>query len=124
MLDHLGFAVSDINLSKAFYDASLAPLGAKAVMAVEVPGYTGYGYGRDKPDLWIGTAGAPLTGLHVAIAAETRAQVDAFYAAAMAAGARDNGPPGLRPHYHPNYYAAFVYDPDGNNLEAVCHKPG
>ena len=79
--------------------------------------------GSGKPDFWIGDAPVATGHLHLAFAAKDRAAVDAFYAAAIAAGARDNGAPGLRPHYHPNYYGAFVFDPDGLNVEAVCHMP-
>ena len=126
MLDHIGFPVSDFARSVAFYDAVLAPLGARRIMEVtaEMTGGAAHaGYGVQKPDFWIGTGDALKGRLHVAFSAESRAAVDAFYAAAMAAGATDNGPPGLRPHYHPNYYGAFVLDPDGHNIEAVCHKP-
>jgi catechol 2,3-dioxygenase-like lactoylglutathione lyase family enzyme len=126
MLDHIGFPVSDFARSVAFYDAALAPLGARRLMEVtaEMTGDAAHaGYGVQKPDFWIGTGDALKGRLHVAFTAENRAAVDAFYAAAMAAGAADNGPPGLRPHYHPNYYGAFVLDPDGHNIEAVCHKP-
>ncbi len=129
MLDHMGFPTVDYEKSKAFYDKALAPLGIEVVMSVsaeETGGDAFAGYGSDgKPDFWVAT-GRPageIMHLHVAFAAKDRATVDAFYAAAMAAGGRDNGGPGLRPHYHPNYYAAFVLDPDGNNIEAVCHKP-
>jgi catechol 2,3-dioxygenase-like lactoylglutathione lyase family enzyme len=124
MLDHIGFTVSDFDRSKAFYDAAFAPLEVKEIARVEVGGFPIIGYGRTKPDLWIGADGKPMASLHVAITAETRAQVDGFWAAAVAAGGRDNGKPGIRAIYHPDYYAAFVYDPDGNNVEAVCHKPG
>lgn len=130
MLDHIGFQVADFAKSRAFYDAALAPLGVARVMEVTLAetngAYEGAGYGvAGKPYFWIGAGGAaPLTGrLHVAFAAVNRAAVDAFYAAAMAAGATDNGPPGIRAHYHPTYYGAFVLDPDGHNIEAVCHKP-
>lgn len=130
MLDHIGFQVSDYARSRAFYDAALAPLGLSCVMEVTRAetngGYEGAGYGAaGKPSFWIGAGGGvALTGrLHVAFVAASRAAVDAFYAAAMAAGATDNGPPGLRAHYHPSYYGAFVLDPDGHNIEAVCHKP-
>jgi catechol 2,3-dioxygenase-like lactoylglutathione lyase family enzyme len=83
------------------------------------------GFGRDgKPSFWLGTGAHPSGPAHIAFAAATRAEVDAFYKAAIAAGARDNGPPGIREHYHPSYYGAFVLDPDGNNIEAVCHTPG
>jgi len=127
MLDHVGLPVSDYACSRAFYERALAPLGLGVVMEVtseESGGYDGAGFGRDgKPVFWIGN-GEPLRGrLHVAFAAANRAAVDAFHAAALAAGGRDNGAPGLRPHYHPGYYGAFVLDPDGHNIEAVCHKP-
>jgi catechol 2,3-dioxygenase-like lactoylglutathione lyase family enzyme len=127
MLDHVGFAVSDIEASRAFYDAALAPLGLAVIMTV-TPEETGkgsaHGYGAEgNPFFWIGDNERVGEGTHVAFAASTRALVDAFYAAAMASGGRDNGPPGIRSHYHPNYYAAFVLDPDGINVEAVCHSP-
>jgi catechol 2,3-dioxygenase-like lactoylglutathione lyase family enzyme len=124
MIDHLGFTVSDIARSKAFYDAAFAPLGVTPMMTVEAHGFPIYGYGRTKPDFWISADQLPMRSLHVALTAESRAQVDAFHAAALAAGGRDNGPPGIRAQYHPNYYGAFVFDPDGNNIEAVCHRPG
>lgn len=126
MLDHIGFPVSDFARSKAFYAKALAPLGYTIVMEVALSedggdGYAGFGAGR--PQFWIGT-GKPLQGrLHVAFAARTRAEVRAFYDAAIAAGGIDNGAPGLRPHYHENYYGAFVLDPDGHNVEAVNHLP-
>jgi catechol 2,3-dioxygenase-like lactoylglutathione lyase family enzyme len=125
MLDHIGFGVSDIARSKAFYLAALAPLGYGVVMEFTPgPGEQHVGFGPPgRPQFWIGT-GAVLKGsLHTAFAAKNRAEVDAFYRAAMAAGGKDNGPPGLRVHYHPNYYGAFVFDPDGHNVEAVCHTP-
>jgi catechol 2,3-dioxygenase-like lactoylglutathione lyase family enzyme len=123
-LDHVAISTADYARSLAFYEAALAPLGIKTHMKFEGEEGNVAGLGSDQPFLWIGDGGA-LTGgrVHIALSAESRAQVDAFYAAAMAAGARDNGPPGLRPHYHATYYAAFVYDPDGHNIEAVCHKP-
>ena len=131
MIDHLGISVRDYDRSRAFYLAVLAPLGAAVI--IEVPanvtgdGSRHAGFGRDgKPTFWIGErADAKVThdGLHVAFVADTRAAVDAFHAAAIAAGATDNGAPGIRPHYHPNYYGAFVIDPDGHNVEAVCHRP-
>lgn len=128
MLDHIGLSVADLPRSRAFYDAVMPTIGASCVMAVtaaETGGtYEGAGYGRDgKPSFWIGTGGRTKGSLHVAFVASTRAAVDAFHAAALAAGATDNGAPGLRPHYHPNYYGAFVLDPDGHNIEAVCHLP-
>jgi catechol 2,3-dioxygenase-like lactoylglutathione lyase family enzyme len=127
MIDHIGFAVSDLARSKAFYLKALAPLGVTAVMEVtpeQTGGGGGVGMGREgKPYFWFSDRQPVGSGLHVAFPAQTRAAVDAFYAAAMAAGGRDNGPPGPRPHYHANYYGAFVLDPDGNNIEAVCHTP-
>jgi catechol 2,3-dioxygenase-like lactoylglutathione lyase family enzyme len=127
MLDHIGLAVADFDRAKAFYRAALKPLGLGVVMEVtagETGGDAHAGFGDEgKPFFWIGTGAKPRGGVHVAFAAQTRAEVDAFYAAAIAAGGRDNGAPGLRPHYHPNYYGAFVFDPDGNNIEAVCHRP-
>jgi len=126
MLDHVGFPVSDFARSKDFYTRALAPLGIKLIMHVSLSndnedGYAGFGISR--PGFWIGT-GKPLVGrLHVAFAASSRAEVRAFYEAAIAAGGIDNGAPGLRPHYHENYYGAFVLDPDGHNVEAVNHMP-
>ena len=125
MLDHIGFPVTDFARSKAFYESALAPLGYRVVKEMMLSeGEDGYaGFGADRPQFWIGT-GKPLQGrLHVAFAAKSRAEVRAFYEAAMAAGGVDNGAPGLRPHYHENYYGAFVLDPDGHNIEAVNHLP-
>lgn len=126
MIDHVGYSVSDLVRSRAFYEKALAPLGIKVVMEV-TPEMTGgddahLGFGIDHPDFWIGTGKKAETGVHLAFRANSRNEVDAFYAAAMAAGGTDNGKPGLRPHYHEHYYGAFVRDPDGNNIEAVCHK--
>ena len=119
MIDHIGIAVTDTAVSKAFFTKALAPLGYVVVMEFEEV----VGMGVDgKPDFWM-QAGAPGQSLHVAFHCENRKSVDAFYHAAIAAGGKDNGGPGLRPHYHPNYYGAFVFDPDGNNIEAVCHAP-
>lgn len=125
MLDHVSFSVSDYARSRSFYEQALKPLGYRLVMEVtpEQSGSVSYaGFGDDKkPYFWIGT-GSPLKGrMHVAFVAKDRAAVDAFHRAAIAAGAKDNGAPGLRPHYHRNYYGAFVLDPDGHNIEAVCH---
>ena len=124
MLDHIGFPVTDFSRSKAFYASALAPLGYRVVKEMMLSEEDGYaGFGADRPQFWIGT-GKPLQGrLHVAFAAKTRAEVRAFYEAALAAGGVDNGAPGLRPHYHENYYGAFVLDPDGHNIEAVNHLP-
>lgn len=128
MLDHVGFSVSDFSRAKAFYEAALRPLGLSLLMEVtaEQTGADAHaGFGADgKPFFWIGTGDRATGGTHVAFAAATHAEVDAFHRAALAAGGRDNGAPGLRPHYHQNYYAAFVLDPDGDNVEAVCHAPG
>jgi catechol 2,3-dioxygenase-like lactoylglutathione lyase family enzyme len=128
MIDHMGFAVADLDRAKSFYVNALKPLGLAVVMEVtpqETGGYGGAGFGVDKkPFFWIGAGSKPKGGVHVAFAARTRAEVDAFYRAALAAGGKDNGAPGPRPHYHAHYYGAFVFDPDGNNIEAVCHRPG
>ena len=122
MLDHVGIGVSDYAVSKAFYEKALKPLNYRALMEVtEVGPFAGFGE-NGKPDFWI-SQGAPAQQLHVALLAKDRATVDAFYKAAMAAGAKDNGAPGLRPIYHEHYYGAFVLDPDGHNIEAVCHTP-
>jgi catechol 2,3-dioxygenase-like lactoylglutathione lyase family enzyme len=118
MIDHISLKVRDLPKSKTFYQAALAPLGYVVVM--EFPDGAGLGE-KGKPDFWIGPGQQAQT--HIAFASRDRKTVDAFYAAAMAAGAKDNGPPGLRPDYHPSYYAAFVLDPDGHNIEVVCHKP-
>jgi catechol 2,3-dioxygenase-like lactoylglutathione lyase family enzyme len=126
MIDHVGFPVSDYAKSKAFYEQVLKPLGYVVVMEVQQSANdakaAGFGAGG-KPDFWIGGEGALNLPMHIAIAAKDRASVDAFYKAALAAGATDNGAPGIRAHYHPNYYGAFVRDPDGHNIEAVCHAP-
>ena len=124
MIDHAGINVSDWEASKTFYDAAMGAIGAKLMMMIpeeHTGGVKVGGYGRQKPDFWLSGAGEPGPGRHYAFTVGTRSEVDAFYAAAMAHGGRDNGAPGLRPHYHPDYYGAFVFDPDGNNVEAVCH---
>jgi catechol 2,3-dioxygenase-like lactoylglutathione lyase family enzyme len=122
MLDHVGFSVSDYERSKAFYEKALAPLGLKLLLE-PVPGIGGFGDGQ-KPFFWIGTRGpVPQSEIHVAFAADSRELVDAFHAAALEAGGTDNGAPGVRELYHPHYYGAYVLDPDGNNVEAVCHTP-
>ena len=125
ILDHIGFPVSDYARSMAFYTMALAPLGIVLLKEYKLSddgdGYAGFG--RTRPQFWIGT-GSALTGkLHVAFSAKNREEVAAFYQAALAAGGRDNGTPGLRPHYHANYYGAFILDPDGHNIEAVTHLP-
>ena len=126
MIDHIGFSVSDYERAKAFYSAALAPLGYTLLREIPAEkteaGFAAAGFGADrKPDFWIAGEGKLERSVHVAIVAKDRATVDAFYRAALAAGGRDNGAPGLRPQYHPNYYGAFVFDPDGHNIEAVCH---
>jgi catechol 2,3-dioxygenase-like lactoylglutathione lyase family enzyme len=126
MLDHLGFVVSEYDRAKRFYTVALAPLSISLITEVtpEQTGLLGYhaGFGSEgKPFFWIGNQGRPITGLHVAFEAKSRKIVDQFYREALRIGGRDNGTPGLRPHYHANYYGAFVLDPDGNNVEAVCH---
>jgi catechol 2,3-dioxygenase-like lactoylglutathione lyase family enzyme len=118
MIDHVSVRVSDFARSKAFYAEALRPLGYEVVM--EFDSVAGLG-AQGKPDFWI-AEGEPRAPIHIAFASPDRATVDAFHEAALAAGAKDNGPPGLRPHYHEQYYGAFVHDPDGNNVEAVCHR--
>ncbi|XXS67421.1 VOC family protein [Sorangium sp. So ce131] len=129
LLDHVSLNVSDYERSKAFYEKALAPLGVKLLMEYGVAG----GFGRDnKPDFWIAKGPgsyqkseqlAIISPVHLAFTARSREEVDAFYQAALAAGAKDFGPPGIREIYHPNYYGAFVLDPDGHNVEAVYHGP-
>jgi len=127
MIDHIEFGVSDFARSTAFYDQALAPLAVKRLFDVPLEhsgGVQATGYGDDRPWFWIAEKDATSGKLHIALQARSRADVDAFHAAAIAAGGRDNGAPGLRPHYHPNYYGAFVLDPDGHNIEAVCFSEG
>jgi catechol 2,3-dioxygenase-like lactoylglutathione lyase family enzyme len=129
ILDHISLTVSDYSRSKSFYEKALAPLGIAPIIEFG----KACGFGKDgKPEFWIGEGPASfqkpeqlanITPNHVAFTTRTRADVDAFYKAAIAAGARDFGAPGLRPHYHPNYYGAFVLDPDGHDIEAVYHGP-
>jgi len=120
-LDHIGLDVSDYEASKGFYEKALAPLGMKLMME---PAPQVGGFGADYPFFWIGQRGrGSESGTHVAFTAKDREMVDAFHEAALAAGGSDNGGPGVREIYHPDYYGAFVLDPDGNNVEAVCHKP-
>jgi len=117
IIDHIGLAVSDYAQSKAFFSQALAPLGIALV--IEIAGQAGFGK-NGKPEFWFGMHSQIQNPMHIAFAAESRAQVNAFYEAALKAGAKDNGPPGVREHYHPNYYGAFVIGPDGHNIEAVC----
>jgi catechol 2,3-dioxygenase-like lactoylglutathione lyase family enzyme len=121
MIDHVTANVSDFAQAKRFYEQALAPLGYSVQMEFE--GAAGFGTGEGIPDFWIGSS-SERGATHVALSASDRATVDKFYEAAMAAGGKDNGAPGLRPHYHESYYAAYVHDADGNNIEAVCHRPG
>lgn len=125
-IDHTGISVEDMDRAKAFYAKALAPLGTGLIMEIpaSVTGsvdVAGLGV-NGKAFFWL-AAGGRQTHIHIAFGAETRAEVDAFYEAAIAAGGKDNGPPGVRAHYHPNYYGAFVLDPEGHNIEAVCHVP-
>ncbi|WP_299152913.1 VOC family protein [uncultured Tateyamaria sp.] len=124
MIDHITFGVRDFARSTAFYDSAFAPLGVKRLFTVP-KNHAGEvnvtGYGDDRPWFWLVEEKATTGLLHVALQATSRAAVDEFHAAAIRAGGTDNGPPGLRPHYHPDYYAAFVLDPNGHNIEAVCH---
>lgn len=127
MIDHLSITVSDYDKSRAFYQAALVPTGHSRVVELPAganghPPSTGFCH-ADGSDLWIAHGNALSPRIHIAFRVPTRADVDHFYQAAIAAGGTDNGAPGLRPHYHPNYYGAFVLDPDGNNIEAVCHEP-
>ena len=127
IVDHVGFGVSDYPRAKRFYTEALAPLGFTLVMEVSPEQNEGSkvwacGFGKNgKPEFWIGSDGKTTPPLHVAFVVDTRAGVRAFHEAALRAGGRDNGAPGLRPRYHPNYYGAFVFDLDGHNVEAVCH---
>lgn len=126
MIDHLGIMVFDFDASKAFYDKAMARLGASLLMvpAEHTGGVKVGGYGRERPTFWLREGEKPAHRQHIAFTARSRVEVDAFHKAAVAAGGKDNGGPGLRPHYHPDYYGAFVFDPDGYNIEAVCHSPG
>jgi catechol 2,3-dioxygenase-like lactoylglutathione lyase family enzyme len=121
MLDHVTIGITDVKRSKQFYDRALRPLGITRLYA-EGEWAAGYGV-RPKAFFWIGLKAEPQTGAHIAFTAPDRATVDRFHEEAIAAGGRDNGVPGIRPHYHANYYGAFVLDPDGHNIEAVCHAP-
>jgi len=127
MIDHTGVSVSDYPRSRRFYSEALGDIGYRllAELPAAVTGTTDVaGFGEPpKPDFWIAKGTPNIPAIHVAFRVPSRKLVDAFYHAALAAGGRDNGPPGLRPHYHENYYGAFVLDPDGHNMEAVCHEP-
>ena len=120
MFDHIGIGVTDLDASKQFFLQALEPIGVTVVME----GPYGVGLGQHgKPSLWFHETENKPVPIHIAFTAENRAQVDAFYRAALAAGGKDNGGPGLRPQYHPNYYGAFVISPDDHNVEVVCHAP-
>jgi len=122
MIDHVGVNVSEYETSKRFYEQALAPIGYRVVM--DFPEHDAAGFGTDgKPELWVVARDPRGTGTHLAFVASDRPTVDAFHAAALAAGGVDNGQPGVRGEYHPTYYGAYVLDPDGNNVEAVCHEP-
>lgn len=127
MIDHVGITVSNIEKSKEFYTLALAPIGFQ--LLAEVPAsisktkdFVGFGE-PPKPEFWIESGMRNSSPIHIAFRASSRAQVDAFYTAALSAGGSDNGAPGIRAHYHPNYYAAFILDYDGHNIEVVCHSP-
>jgi catechol 2,3-dioxygenase-like lactoylglutathione lyase family enzyme len=120
VLDHVTIGVSNIDRSKTFYDKTLKPLDIERLYA-EGAAFAGYGLNK-KAFFWIGFRESVLSSVHIAFAAKDRAAVDAFHEAALEAGGRDNGTPGLRPHYHANYYGAFILDPDGHNIEAVYHS--
>jgi catechol 2,3-dioxygenase-like lactoylglutathione lyase family enzyme len=120
MFDHVGLNVKDYAASRAFYESALAPLGYSVVMAFDEWKTAGFGT-AGKPEFWISEREPFGTGTHVAFACDDRATVAAFHEAALEAGGLDNGAPGVREQYHPAYYGAFVHDPDGNNVEAVCH---
>jgi catechol 2,3-dioxygenase-like lactoylglutathione lyase family enzyme len=124
-IDHMGIGVPDISHAQAFYELVLRPLGITLVMSIQAdlpgskPRRLGFGF-EGKPFLWLHDAPVPSQGVHIALIADSREAVDAFHAAGIAAGGQDNGAPGIRPHYHSSYYAAYVLTPDGVNLEAVC----
>ena len=120
MIDHLTLTVRDLQRSVAFYSRALAPLGYGVSMRFEQ--FVGMGT-KQKPAFWLKPGPTPSTPMHLAFVAPSRTGVDGFHAEALGAGAQDNGPPGLRPHYHRHYYGAFIIDPDGHNIEAVCHAP-
>lgn len=123
IIDHAGFVVSDFDLSKRFYVEVLKTLGIDMLADFAIGRDRHAGFGKDRPTFWIGD-GKPQRGtMHIAFTAASRAEVNAFYSVAISMGGRDNGAPGVRAHYHPNYYGAFIFDPDGHNIEAVCHVP-
>lgn len=118
IIDHIGFSVSNFKKSNEFYANVLAPLGIEKIVDLEEAS----GFGKNgKPEFWLGKGSFSPSPMHIAFTAGTRKQVDQFYEAALASGGKDNGAPGIRERYHPHYYGAFVIDPDGHNIEAVCH---
>ena len=121
IIDHVGIAATDFPRSRAFYTAALGALGIKELTFFEVDGGSYAGYGKDNASFWLSSGKTHRGEAHIAFTAASRAEVESFFLAALANGGRDNGPPGLRPHYHPNYFGAFVFDPDGHNIEAVYH---
>ena len=123
ILDHVGIKVSDFDRSKAFYRETLGTLGVELLADFTFGDEKVAGFGKEHATFWISNGRQTRGEAHVAFTAASRAEVAAFYSVALSMGGRDNGAPGLRPHYHPNYYGAFVFDPDGNNIEAVCHEP-
>ena len=126
MIDHISFGIKNFDRSVRFYDQAFAPLGVKRLFDVPMEHTNGVkvtGYGDERPWFWVSEENAVTGQLHIALEASSRAEVDAFHAAALKAGGLCNGPPGLRPHYHEQYYGAFILDPDGHNIEAVCHNP-
>ena len=127
IIDHIGLAAADFDRSLAFYSTALKPLGISLIVQFPDGGPAGdaaAGFGRaGKPELWISRGGRVSPRIHIAFTANSRPEVDAFYEAARRAGGTDNGAPGVRAHYHPHYYGAYVLDPDGHNIEAVCHFP-
>jgi catechol 2,3-dioxygenase-like lactoylglutathione lyase family enzyme len=124
IIDHVGLKVADFERSKAFYEETLATLGIELLADFAVGRDKHAGFGKERPSFWIGNGRDALSAAHVAFAAASRAEVNAFYSVALSMGGRDNGAPGIRAHYHSNYYSAFVFDPDGHNIEAVCHAAG
>jgi catechol 2,3-dioxygenase-like lactoylglutathione lyase family enzyme len=121
MLDHVVLNVRELETSKSFYAEALKPLGYS--LGLQWNQVVGFNNADGRPEFWIAQRGEPSAPVHVALRSPDRATVDVFHEAALRAGGTDNGPPGIRPHYHEHYYGAFVQDPDGNNIEAVCHQP-
>lgn len=121
IIDHVGLSATDFERSRAFYTAALGALGIRELSNFSERGESHVGYGKTSPSFWLGSGKIHRGEAHIAFVAASPAEVEAFYVTALANGGRDNGPPGLRPHYHPGYFGAFVLDPDGHNIEAVFH---